>query len=166
MLDGQRRPAEALGFAPHAVVGVGASVSSALRLVAAVALDGVAGASGAGRLHHTHGVEQTLLLALVWRGREEDSLTLLPFHFSLSLSFVFFFFAVFLCRPSVSALIRLSAGERLRLSASEQRDRVMAGEEEETMEQLSRRGTQKIYIYISSLQSKEVIVLLVGPSVR
>lgn len=145
MLDGQSGPAEALGLAPHAVVGVGASVAPALRLVAAVALDGVAGAAGAGRLHHTHAVEQTLLLALVCRGREEDCSTLPYFYFSLPS--VFFFLSVFLCRPSVSALIRLSAGERLRLSASEQRDRVMAGEEEETTEQLSRRGTQK-YIYL------------------
>jgi len=70
VLDGDGGPAQALGLAPGAVVGVRAAVLAAHGLVGAVALDGVAGAAGVLRLHHAHGVEATLVLAALWMGVE------------------------------------------------------------------------------------------------
>lgn len=67
MLDGDDGPAQTLCLASHAVVGVGAAVLAAHRLVSPVALDGIAGAASVQLLHQTHGVEETFLLTLLWR---------------------------------------------------------------------------------------------------
>lgn len=67
MLDGDEGPAQTLGLASHAVVGVGVAVFAAHGLVGAVALDGIAGAASVQLFHQTHGVEETLLLAVVWK---------------------------------------------------------------------------------------------------
>lgn len=67
MLDGDGGLAQTLGLASDAVVGVGAAVLAAHGLVGAVALDGIAGAAGVQLLHETHGVEETLLLTVIWK---------------------------------------------------------------------------------------------------
>lgn len=67
MLDEDEDLVHTLGPASVAVVDVGVAVPAAHGLVGAVALDGVAGAAGAQLFHQTHGVEETLLLTVVWK---------------------------------------------------------------------------------------------------
>lgn len=66
VLDGDEGLGQALRLSSHAVVGVRAAVLAAHGPVSGVALDGVAGAAGAQLFHHTHRVEQTLFLTVVW----------------------------------------------------------------------------------------------------
>lgn len=63
MLDGDETPAQTLGPASQAVVVVAAPVLSTEGPVAAVTVDGLAGAAGAQLLRQTHGVEPALFSA-------------------------------------------------------------------------------------------------------
>ncbi len=67
MLDGDEGLAQALCLASDTVVGIGVAVLPAHRLVAAVTLDGIAGAVGAQLFHQTHRVEETILRTVVWK---------------------------------------------------------------------------------------------------
>lgn len=75
MLDGDEALAQALRLAPRAVVGEGASVLAAQGLVGVVAFYGITGAAGALLLHHTHGVEQTILCALFCKKKKQKTHT-------------------------------------------------------------------------------------------
>lgn len=81
VLDGDKGLAQTLRFASIAVVGVGFAVLAAHGLVGAVTFDGVAGAVGIQLFHKTHGVEETLLLTVIWKSkmvREDVNLFSIP----------------------------------------------------------------------------------------
>lgn len=72
MLDGDEGLGQTLRLPSSAVVGVRAAVLAAHGPVGGVTLDGVAGAAGAQLFHHTHRIEQTLFLTVVWEGKDGE----------------------------------------------------------------------------------------------
>lgn len=67
MLDGDESSAQTLCLASPTVVVIAATILSTDGLVAAVTIDGIAGAAGAQLLHQTHRVKQALVFTELYR---------------------------------------------------------------------------------------------------